>query len=497
MGSRKYDYDVAALAFYSATGITDTTQKIAINNLVKAAKAHGWWSLCTCIYPMVGGSSSTHAVNLKSPGTYNLTFNGSWTHSSTGSKGDGSTAYADTGLAGNSFGQFDHHISCYVRVAGTNSCSHGSLDIVLSTRASNSALYETNNSTSYPAFFNFADRPGWYFGARRSSTNCELYKNGTSASLATGTETGSLSSYTLYFGANNFGGTTLNYSDEDVSFFTIGSGSGFTDAIVELMYQDIHQFQLALSREIYDNAVDTFISAASITDNTQKYALNVLLSSARTGDWWNDAVAIYPIVGGTSTAHSYNLKSTVQFQLTFNGSWTHSSGGMEGDGSTAYAQTGIVPSTDLQNDDKYIAIYNTKNSNPSGTVIDAGVSTAGKGLYITVRANSASQGYTDSSTVNVYSAASYTGGLVQINRLSMSDFKLFLNDTEAHSNTTTETAYDQTAEIYIGAANSAGPIGYSDKKYAFIALGAGMSNTKQARFYKDVQRYQTILGRQV
>ena len=77
-------YDADAQAFFTAAGISDSGQKSAVNTLVLALKSDGIWSRCSAIYPFVGGSSSSHAVNLKTPGTYDLTFYGGITHSSTG-----------------------------------------------------------------------------------------------------------------------------------------------------------------------------------------------------------------------------------------------------------------------------------------------------------------------------------------------------------------------------------------------------------------------------
>jgi len=60
--------DPDAQAFITAAGITNPTQQSAINTLVVNLKGYSIWTKFKAIYPVVGGSASSHAVNLKTPG---------------------------------------------------------------------------------------------------------------------------------------------------------------------------------------------------------------------------------------------------------------------------------------------------------------------------------------------------------------------------------------------------------------------------------------------
>ena len=91
-------YDADAQTFFTAASITDTTQKSAVNQLVLDLKSANIWTKMKAIYPIVGGSASSHAVNLKTPGTYNLTYATGMTHSSTGMTGNGTSGYANTSI---------------------------------------------------------------------------------------------------------------------------------------------------------------------------------------------------------------------------------------------------------------------------------------------------------------------------------------------------------------------------------------------------------------
>jgi len=78
----------AAETFLSSTytDMTDATVSNAIRKLVAQAQDHGWWSKCVWLYPMASdGTNKTraaqHAYNLKDPSQYEITWNGSVTHS--------------------------------------------------------------------------------------------------------------------------------------------------------------------------------------------------------------------------------------------------------------------------------------------------------------------------------------------------------------------------------------------------------------------------------
>jgi hypothetical protein len=104
--------DPNALAFIAATGITDNTQKSAINSLVLSLKGYSIWDKLNVIYPFVGGTATTHKFNLKDPrdldAAYRLSFSGGWTHNSNGITGNGTNAYASISntIANTSYGAY-------------------------------------------------------------------------------------------------------------------------------------------------------------------------------------------------------------------------------------------------------------------------------------------------------------------------------------------------------------------------------------------------------
>jgi len=92
--------DPDAQAFITAAAITDPTQQTAIDTLVVGLKADSLWTIMEAIYPIVGGTASSHKYNLKDPrdlnAAYRLSFSGGWTHNANGATGNDVNTYADS-----------------------------------------------------------------------------------------------------------------------------------------------------------------------------------------------------------------------------------------------------------------------------------------------------------------------------------------------------------------------------------------------------------------
>ena len=107
-----------------------------------------------------------------------------------------------------------------------------------------------------------------------------------------------------------------------------------------------------------DADAQAFITAAAITDATQKSAIDTLVTGLKTDGIWTKMKAIYPFVGGTATTHKYNLKDPrdldAAFRLVFNGGWTHSSTGALPNGTNGYANTNLNQSANLAPSNNHI-----------------------------------------------------------------------------------------------------------------------------------------------
>lgn len=239
--------DADVQAFLSATGITNATIVNALCTLVGSAKANGWWTKCYAIYPLVGGTSATCAVNLKSPGTYDISWTGSPTFASTGVSGWSSSNYGNTGFVPSSVMTIDNnHILSYSRTnvaedtvdfgAGASlafnyGCTprDGGDSIVLYTGSGGSI--GVSNSSSLGCFHGVFDG------------RSKAYKNGSIIINDVSTQN-SQAATNVRFG---YVGTNAP-STREVAFATLGTSVTATEAAN--MYTDIQTFQTALSRNV-------------------------------------------------------------------------------------------------------------------------------------------------------------------------------------------------------------------------------------------------------
>lgn len=246
--------DADAQAFITATGITGTNAT-ATNQLVVDLKAANIWTKMKAVYPLVGGSATSHKYNLLNPvdsnGAYRLVFAGGLTHSSSGILGGGVNGIADTFLNPTTdLTQFDCHVSTNIYTntfSGTtkvhlfsdNSSTPMGLAAISSTLERSSMGSSTLNAT-----VTASTHRGFWATSRSSSAT-----NGVNYLLANGT----ISKYTS---AGNFASANIKlfgavsgaagYSNFGYSFFTIGNA--LTDAESLALKTIVANFNTTLGR---------------------------------------------------------------------------------------------------------------------------------------------------------------------------------------------------------------------------------------------------------
>ena len=256
--------DSSASSFLTSTGITDQTISYAINTLVTDLKNFGLWTKCTAIYPMVGGTSTTHAYNLKNTAQYNLTFTGTWTHSSTGALPNGVNAYADTGInASTVLTQSSNHLSFYSRTNATavDGCSIGAatgtgvpsspfLALFLKTAANSAIYYNATGAATQSGVAANSDSRGFFIGNKTSALvgGNNIVRNATLLNQSTVAITVNTYPNTniLISAWKNTG--TAYYDNKECAYASIGIRLNSTDYA---MYNSIIQnFQTMLGRNV-------------------------------------------------------------------------------------------------------------------------------------------------------------------------------------------------------------------------------------------------------
>ena len=247
--------DPDAQAFITAAAITNPTQQAAINTLVVGLKADGTWTKSSVLYPIVGGVSTAHAVNLKSPGTYNMSFSSGWTHSANGMIG--SSAFVNTQFNPATAGVNKSNFGMSVYSRSNTSGYKVDIGAVDSVSGSYSWLVPRySGSLDFAGSYDDSNFNGNYLTntlglmsvVRDSATTQKLYQGGVQKGTRTGFNATADINLNIYFGARNNSTIAMNYSDRQYAFVAIHEGFNATE--MNNFNTRIQAFQTALSRQV-------------------------------------------------------------------------------------------------------------------------------------------------------------------------------------------------------------------------------------------------------
>lgn len=250
-----------------------------------------------------------------------------------------------------------------------------------------------------------------------------------------------------------------------------------------------------------DPDAEAFLTAAGITDTTIETAINDLVIDLKADGLWTKLLAIYPFVGGTASTHKWNLKDprdlNAAYRLTFNGTITHSSGGIKGNGvDGTYYNTHMAHNTLGQND---ASMFVYIRDNIAEGRVDMGIldtATPYTGFQINARdTTNVITARCNSQTLSTV-ANTDSRGLIGISRTSSTSYSISKNTTQTSQSVSSTGT--KTREIYGLCFNLNGSARFgSVRQQAFSSLGDGLTDTEADNLYTAVQAFQTTLGRNV
>ena len=248
----------------------------------------------------------------------------------------------------------------------------------------------------------------------------------------------------------------------------------------------------------------SFITAANITEPTQKTAINTLVSDLKGLKLWSKFLAIYPMIGGTADTHKFNLKNPANtdaaYTLSFSGSWSHTSNGAIPNGGNAFADTFIQPSnSELGQNDICISYY-VRNATNNGSLFSVlennnnGIKfelrpTIGEGAYQCLNNNES--GTADGNATKT--------GLLLMSRIASNEYKRYgrgvLDFTYTATSNTRLTGYNINMGCKYQTPSSRSE--YTAAGCSFASIGKGLNAAEVAALNNIVQFYQTTLGRNI
>lgn len=250
-----------------------------------------------------------------------------------------------------------------------------------------------------------------------------------------------------------------------------------------------------------DADVTAFITAAGITDAIQISAISVLVANLKNFNLWNKLKVIYPFVGGTASAHKFNLKDPrdldAAFRLVFFGGWSHGSNGAIPNGTNAYAETYFIPNVNFINNFNGFGAYIGSNTATSTFKSPIGIfqSTVQAAIFGLNNTQLASRLNGDSLVFNYIN----TLGLQSIQRTTNILTTHYRNSTLLGSGNSGGSL--PTISYFIGTLKQSS--GNPDSSWYFpdhlrlVYISEGLNGTEISNLYTAVQTFQTTLGRQV
>jgi hypothetical protein len=247
-------------ALMSSSYSPSRTEIDAINNLVLGLVANGLLTKMQVIFPIMGGTATTHKWNLKDTTAFPITFTGNWTHTSSGMK---TTTLSVSNYATFVYNPslhattFNAHMSVYL---GTTIASTSVVPIGCNTTAGgffqmNSGTVSANSLVQCPitgvgiVSYSFPTNRGYIIGSRIANNIHKAYLNGGLVGTNTTTVASNLPNSLVNLGCGFSNNTSwTNPTDQRFQFITVGTG--LTDLEARIMATLVQAYQTSLSRNI-------------------------------------------------------------------------------------------------------------------------------------------------------------------------------------------------------------------------------------------------------
>jgi hypothetical protein len=257
--------------------------------------------------------------------------------------------------------------------------------------------------------------------------------------------------------------------------------------------------------------LDRVVTSGGTVDATASGATITLFNSLFSNNLWNKINAFYPVLGGVAASHSINAKSSGgTYDLTFVGGWTHSSNGMQGNGTNGWANTSLSPNSVFGTNTTHLSAYINLQGTVGDRIYDIGAN-ANDGL-LTAQLNLTGKRTSGTGNNTLFDAGDFNGGNGRVSTTSetsasgmtvgsvrsTTDRTLYRNGSNIATQTANQAIAYTSNNLFIGAQNAGGgpgPSYFSSNRYGFITIGSGLTNTEIVNLSSIINTYQTSLGR--
>lgn len=247
--------DVSTLAFVQVAQILRGSEIAAIDYMVKKFKQTGLWEKCKALYPMVGGTASSHKFNLKDPqdtnASYRLTFTGGMTHDYNGVTLNGTNGTMITNLLNTELPTENFHMAVYSKTDGQtgfdiSGSSIPRTQLILSyINGAGDTYHDLNNTGNATRFANSFTPTGLYISSRSFNRN-RLFRRGVMIRNVSATANAPSA---IVFQIGRYTGGLSPFSNRNYAFASFGLGLSSDEAMnMDRIVQDT---QIILGRAAY------------------------------------------------------------------------------------------------------------------------------------------------------------------------------------------------------------------------------------------------------
>ncbi len=251
----------------------------------------------------------------------------------------------------------------------------------------------------------------------------------------------------------------------------------------------------------FETDAQAFITAASITDPTQQGAVNQLVIDLKAASIWSKGTIIKPLIGGSASAHLYDLKTATQVG-SYAGGVTHNSNGVTYNGTTGYHSSGFFANVSNQYNRSFFQYIRNVTSNETTSWQGAFDGGDVFGYMASLRSTAGNIFTINQDGLNRLSPYQSVGlipfGLVGVTVTASNSAKAYSNSSVKISTATPNATPNANVQLFSGALSSSGsPLFYGNHNIAFEWYGTGLTDTDVTNLYTAVQTFQTTLSRNV
>lgn len=231
--------------------------------------------------------------------------------------------------------------------------------------------------------------------------------------------------------------------------------------------------------------------------------VNYIVTNFKAIGVWSKITALYGFVGGTAASHKWNWKDMrdldAAFRLTYSGTITHSANGIQGNGTSGFARTFFIPSSNLTIGNTHLSIYsrtqNLENSVEIGSFSGDGST---QSFRLSTFFNTLNGAVYDDlgGTSNRLIATGYNSKGYFIGTRNSSSQKIFRDGLQIGSRTASGGTLSTEPLSILGFRSTTTTFSFSSKQISFATIGSGLTDTEAIRMSNIVTFAQGILNRQ-